>query len=44
MMILGFKNINVTLTWRQKGVQYAVGIKAGDRTSLVKMANSAINP
>jgi hypothetical protein len=40
-----------TLTWRQQGVQYIVGIKAGDgcanvcdeRTSLVKMANSAIN-
>ncbi|AFY31529.1 hypothetical protein [Calothrix sp. PCC 7507] len=35
---------DATLTWRQKGVQYAVGLKAGDRTSLIKMANSAINP
>ena len=34
---------DATLTWRQQGVQYIVGIKAGDRTSLVKMANSAIN-
>lgn len=35
---------DATLTWRQQGVQYTVGLKAGDRTSLVKMANSAINP
>ncbi|MBD2384297.1 hypothetical protein [Cylindrospermum sp. FACHB-282] len=35
---------DATLTWRQKGVQYAIGLKAGDRTSLVKMANSAILP
>ncbi|MBE9037727.1 hypothetical protein [aff. Roholtiella sp. LEGE 12411] len=35
---------DATLTWRQKGVQYTIGLKAGDRTSLVKMANSAINP
>jgi hypothetical protein len=43
---------DATLTWRQRGVQYVVGLKAGDgcanvcddRTSLVKMANSAINP
>jgi len=35
---------DATLTWRHKGVQYTVGLKAGDRTSLVKMANSAINP
>ncbi|MEH2245043.1 hypothetical protein [Nostoc sp.] len=35
---------DATLTWRQKGVQYVVGVKAGDRTSLIKMANSAINP
>ncbi len=35
---------DATLTWRQKGGQYAIGLKAGDRTSLVKMANSAINP
>jgi hypothetical protein len=35
---------DATLGWRQQGVQYVVGLKAGDRTSLVKMANSAINP
>ncbi|MBN3908601.1 MAG: hypothetical protein HWQ35_19280 [Nostoc sp. NMS1] len=35
---------DATLTWRQQGVQYVVGLKAGDRTSLIKMANSAINP
>lgn len=35
---------DATLTWRQQGVQYTLGLKAGDRTSLVKMANSAINP
>jgi hypothetical protein len=35
---------DATLAWRQKNVQYVVGIKAGDRASLVKMANSAINP
>ncbi|MEH2256198.1 hypothetical protein [Nostoc sp.] len=35
---------DATLTWRQEGVQYVFGLKAGDRTSLVKMANSAINP
>ncbi|WP_138504376.1 hypothetical protein [Nostoc sp. PA-18-2419] len=35
---------DATLTWRQQGVQYTVGLKAGDRTSLMKMANSAINP
>jgi hypothetical protein len=35
---------DATLSWRQQGVQYTVGLKAGDRTSLVKMANSAINP
>jgi hypothetical protein len=34
---------DATLTWRQEGVQYVVGLKAGDRTSLIKMANSAIN-
>jgi hypothetical protein len=33
---------DATLTWRQQGVQYVVGLKAGDRTSLIKMANSAI--
>jgi hypothetical protein len=35
---------DATLTWRQQSVQYTVGLKAGDRASLVKMANSAINP
>ncbi|MBD2533926.1 hypothetical protein H6G97_32035 [Nostoc flagelliforme FACHB-838] len=35
---------DATLTWRQQGVQYVFGLKAGERTSLVKMANSAINP
>jgi hypothetical protein len=34
---------DATLTWRQQGVQYMLGLKAGDRNSLVKMANSAIN-
>ncbi|HYX18901.1 MAG TPA: hypothetical protein VE944_32035 [Nostoc sp.] len=34
---------DATLTWRQQGVQYVVGVKAGERTSLIKMANSAIN-
>jgi hypothetical protein len=35
---------DATLTWRQNNVQYRVGLKAGDRASLVKMANSAIIP
>jgi hypothetical protein len=35
---------DATVTWRSKGVQYSVGLKAGDATSLVKMANSAIAP
>ncbi len=29
-----------TITWQQQGVQYTVGLKAGDRSSLIKMANS----
>ncbi|MEH2081436.1 MAG: hypothetical protein V7K89_15985 [Nostoc sp.] len=29
---------DATLTWKQQGVQYVVGLKAGERTSLVKMA------
>ncbi|MBD2664898.1 hypothetical protein B6N60_01033 [Richelia sinica FACHB-800] len=33
---------DATLTWRQKGVQYTVGLKAGDRNSLIKMAKSVI--
>ncbi|AUT01923.1 hypothetical protein CLI64_16855 [Nostoc sp. CENA543] len=35
---------DATLTWRQQGVQYSLGLKAGKRESLIKMANSAINP
>ncbi|WP_158680618.1 hypothetical protein [Nostoc sp. 'Lobaria pulmonaria (5183) cyanobiont'] len=35
---------DATLIWRQQGVQSVVGLKAGERTSLVKMANSTINP
>ncbi|MBK1987804.1 hypothetical protein A0J48_009680 [Sphaerospermopsis aphanizomenoides BCCUSP55] len=31
-----------TLTWRQKGVQYTIGLKAGKQTELVKMAKSVI--
>ncbi|HIK06105.1 MAG TPA: hypothetical protein IGS40_15540 [Trichormus sp. M33_DOE_039] len=34
---------DATLTWRQKGVQYTLGLKAGKRESLIKMANSAIS-
>ncbi|WP_414577742.1 hypothetical protein [Anabaena sp. CCY 9402-a] len=34
---------DATLTWRQKGVQYVLGLKAGKRESLIKMANSAIS-
>ncbi len=33
---------DANLTWRQKGVQYTIGLKAGDRATLVKMAKSAI--
>jgi hypothetical protein len=33
---------DATLAWRQKGVQYTVGLKAGDRNSLIKMAKSVI--
>lgn len=35
---------DATLTWRQGNGQYTVGLKAGDRAALVKMANSAIVP
>jgi hypothetical protein len=35
---------DATLSWRQQGVQYTIGLKAGDRASLIKMANSAIIP
>jgi hypothetical protein len=31
-----------TLTWRQKGVQYTIGLKAGKEAELVKMAKSVI--
>ncbi|WP_413171869.1 hypothetical protein [Anabaena azotica] len=33
---------DATLTWRQKGVQYTIGLKAGKQTDLVKMAKSVI--
>lgn len=33
-----------TLTWREKGVQYSVGIKAGDRNTLIKIAKSVVTP
>ena len=33
-----------TLTWRQKGVQYTIGIKAGNQKDLVEMAKSLIIP
>lgn len=35
---------DATLTWRQQGVQYAMGIKAGKLASLMKMANSVTAP
>jgi hypothetical protein len=33
---------DATLTWRQNGVQYTIGLKAGDYNSLTKMAKSVI--
>jgi hypothetical protein len=33
-----------TLTWRQKGVQYTIGLKAGKQKDLVEMAKSVITP
>jgi hypothetical protein len=33
---------DATLTWQSGNVRYTVGIKAGEVTSLTKMANSAI--
>ncbi|MBD2138120.1 hypothetical protein H6F32_11085 [Anabaena sp. FACHB-1237] len=33
-----------TLSWREKGVQYSVGIKAGDRNTLIKIAKSVVTP
>jgi hypothetical protein len=33
---------DATLTWRRQGVQYTIGLKAGDRASLVRMANSLV--
>ncbi|MBD2294961.1 hypothetical protein H6G06_16100 [Anabaena sphaerica FACHB-251] len=33
-----------TLTWRQKAVQYTIGLKAGKQDELVKMAKSVISP
>jgi hypothetical protein len=36
---------NSDLSWEQKGYRYTVGIKAGSKRDLVKIANSAIlNP
>ncbi len=33
---------DATLTWKQQGVQYTIGLKAGDLNSLTKMAKSVI--
>ena len=33
---------DATLTWRQNGVQYMIGLKAGNYNSLTKMAKSVI--
>ncbi|MEA5617155.1 hypothetical protein VB711_04790 [Cronbergia sp. UHCC 0137] len=33
---------DATLTWRYQGIQYTIGLKAGSRNELIKMANSAI--
>jgi hypothetical protein len=35
---------DATLTWRQNGVQYMIGLKAGNYNSLTKMAKSVIAP
>ncbi|WP_371717791.1 hypothetical protein [Anabaena sp. UHCC 0204] len=35
---------DATLTWRQGGVQYRIGLKAGLYNSLIKMATSVISP
>ncbi|MDP5018787.1 MAG: hypothetical protein NWQ43_16050 [Dolichospermum sp.] len=35
---------DATLTWKYQGVQYTIGLKAGDRNSLIKMAKSVITP
>ncbi|MEA5577810.1 hypothetical protein [Anabaena sp. UHCC 0451] len=35
---------DATLTWRQKGVQYTLGLKAGKQSELVEMAKSVITP
>lgn len=35
---------DATLTWRQKGVQYAIGLKAGKRSELLQIAKSFITP
>jgi len=34
---------DANLTWREKGVQYSIGLKAGSLSSLVKMANSVVS-
>ncbi|MFM7406642.1 MAG: hypothetical protein ACKO3K_08270 [Cuspidothrix sp.] len=33
---------DATLTWRKDGVQYTIGLKAGNRNSLIKMAKSVM--
>jgi hypothetical protein len=33
-----------TLTWREKGIQYTFGLKAGKQSELVEMAKSVITP
>jgi hypothetical protein len=33
---------DATLTWRQNGVQYMIGLKAGNSNSLTKMAKSVV--
>ncbi|EFA71483.1 hypothetical protein CEP10_05320 [Cylindrospermopsis raciborskii S07] len=34
---------DANLTWREKGVQYTIGLKAGSLSDLVKMANSVVS-
>lgn len=33
-----------TLTWREKGIQYTIGLKAGKQQDLVEIAKSVITP
>ncbi len=42
--ICGANCNDAKVVWDEKGVRYVVGIKVGDRDSLVAMANSAIQP